>query len=147
MSKKNVYEILDEFKAATNKAERIDVLRNNDGFALRNVLVGVFHPNVKYSITDIPQFKREKMPAGMAYGNMSQALQRIYLFMQDNPRVPAGLAEKRKSELLIQILESLEEQEADVFIGILKKDLKVPYLTPSLINEALGEIIPTPKKQ
>lgn len=103
MSKKNVYEILDEFKAATNKAERIDALRKNDGFALRNVLVGVFHPNVKYSVTDIPQFKREKMPAGMAYGNMSQALQRIYLFMQDNPRVPAGLTEKRKNELLIQL--------------------------------------------
>ena len=146
MSKKNIYEIFDDFKAATTKADRIDVLQKNDGFALRNVLIGAFHPSVKYSVKDVPAFKREKMPAGMAYGNMTQALQRIYLFMQDNPRVPAGLTEKRKNEILIQILESLEENEADVFVNILKKDLKVPYLTPTLVNEAFGEIIPTPKK-
>ena len=146
MSKKNIYEVLNDFKAASTKSERIDVLKKNDGFALRNVLVGTFHPNVQYTIDKIPEFKREPMPAGMAYSNMTQALQRIYLFMKNNPRVPEGLTEKRKNEILLQILESLEEQEADVFIGILKKDLKVPYLTPTLVNEAFGEIIPVPKK-
>lgn len=146
MSKKNIYEVLNDFKAATTKAERIDVLRKNDGFALRNVLVGTFHPSVQYTVDKIPDFKSEAMPAGMAYSNMTNALQRIYLFMKNNPRVPEGLTEKRKNEILIQILESLEEQEADVFVGILKKDLKVPYLTPTLVNEAFGEIIPVSKK-
>ena len=62
--------------------------------------------------------------------------------MKDNPRVPAGLTEKRKNEILIQILESLEEKEADVFIGVLKKDLKVPYLTEALVREAFPELLP-----
>jgi hypothetical protein len=39
-------------------------------------------------------------------------------------------------------LESLEEPEADVFLGLLKKDLKVPHLTPALINEAFPELLP-----
>lgn len=146
MSKKNIYEVFDDFKAASTKAERIDVLKKNDGFALRNVLVGTFHPSVQYTVDKVPEFKRETIPAGMAYSNMTQALQRIYLFMKNNPRVPEGLTEKRKIEILTQILESLEEQEADVFIGVLKKDLKVPYLTPTLVNEAFGEIIPVSKK-
>lgn len=142
MAIKNVYEILDEFKTVKTKAERIDVLRKNDSFALRQVLLGVFHPSVKFTVDKAPDFRRVDMPAGMSYGHMTEALSRVYLFMQDNPRVPAGLTEKRKTEILIQILESLEEKEADVFIGLLKKDLKTPYLTPALINEAFPNLLP-----
>ena len=146
MSNKNIYEVFNEFKQAKGKKEKVEVLRKNDTFALRNVLVGAFHPGVHFAIKDIPEWKRIDVPPGMAYNNMTGALDRVYLFTEGNPRTPAGLTEKRKTEILIQILESLEENEADVFVNILKKDLKVPYLTPTLVNEAFGEIIPTPKK-
>jgi hypothetical protein len=82
------------------------------------------------------------MPPGMSYNHMTEALSKIYLFMKDNPRTPPALTEKRKVELLTQILEGLEEQEADVYLGILQKDLKVPYLTTALINEAFPELLP-----
>lgn len=144
MSNKNVYEILNDFKSAKTKADRIKVLRDNDTRVLRDVLIGTFHPGVKFTVKEAPAFKREKMPAGMAYGHMTDALSRIYLFMEGNPRVPAGLTEKRKTEILIQILESLEEPEADVYLGILKKDLKVPYLTTALVNEAFEGLLPQP---
>lgn len=145
MSIKNIYEIFDDFKEAKNKAERIEVLKKNDTYVLRNVLIGTFHPGLKYTITKIPEFRREEMPPGMAYGNMTDALGRIYLFIENNPRTPATLTAKRKEEILIQILESLEPREADVFVGILKKDQKIPYLTPSLIDEAIPGILPKPK--
>ena len=118
------------------------VLQKNDTPALRDVLIGTFHPNIRYTVDKVPEFRRVDMPAGMSYDHMSGALSRIYLFVKDNPRVPEGLTEKRKNEILIQILESLEEKEADVFIGILKKDLKVPYLTPALVNEAFAGLLP-----
>lgn len=143
MSNKNIYEVFNEFKEAKTKKDRIDVLRKNDSFALRNVLLGTFHPGVSYTITKIPDFRREEVPPGMSYSNMTTALQRIYLFMNGNPRVPAGLTDKRKNEILIQILESLEVKEADVFAGILLKDQSVPYLTPTLVNEAFEGLLPT----
>ena len=108
--------------------------------------LGSFHKGLKFTVSEVPSFRRVPMPPGMAYNNMTGALDRVYLFTEGNPRTPAGLTDKRKTEILIQILESLEENEADVFVNILKKDLKVPYLTPTLVNEAFGEIIPTPKK-
>ena len=49
--------------------------------------------------------------------------------------------EKRKTEILIQILESLEEDEADVFAAMLTKKLKVPHLTPALVNEAFPDLL------
>lgn len=141
MSNKNVYEVFDDFKKATTKAERLEVLRKNGSYAVKNVLMGAFDPRVVFNVDKIPEFKREKMPAGMGYSNMTTELGRIYLFMKDHPRTPAGLTEKRKTEILIQILESLEEEEADVFAAMLTKKLKIPHLTPALINEAFPGLI------
>ena len=143
MSKKNIYEVFDDFKAAKSKKDRIDVLRRNDTWALRQVLIGTFYKGVEFAINDIPEWKRDlNMPAGMGYNNMTQVLDKIYLFMKNNPRTPAGLTDKRRTELLLQLLESLEPKEADVFIGILKKDQKVPYLTEALVNEAFAGLLP-----
>lgn len=141
MANKNIYEVLDEFKVAKTKADRLDVLRKNDCFALKQVLLGVFNPNIQFTVEKAPEFRRVPMPPGMSYDHMTGALSRIYLFMKDNPRVPEGLTEKRKNEILIQILEALEEKEADVFLGLLKKDLKVPYLTEALVNEAFPGLL------
>ena len=141
MSKKNVYEVLNEFRLAKTKADRIAVLRNNDCYALRNVLYGVFNPAIKFKIS-IPEYKKVDIPEGLSYSHMTEALQRIYLFQEGNPRVYPNLTDKRKSELLIQILESLEEKEAEVYVNLIRKDLKIPYLTEALVNEAFPNFLP-----
>lgn len=141
MSNKNIYEVFDDFRKASTKAERLNVLKKNDNYALRNILMGAMHKSIKFTVEEIPTFRREPVPAGMSYNNMTGALDRVYLFTEGNPRIPAGLTEKRKSEILIQILESLEEKEADVFCGMLKKDLKIPYLTEALVNEAFPGLL------
>ena len=141
MSKKNIYEVFEEFRKASNKAERITVLRRNDTYALRNILLGAFHKGQKFTVKEMPDVRREPIPPGMAYNNMTGALDRVYLFTEGNPRTPAGLTDKRKNEILIQILESLEEKEADVFAGMLMKDLKIPYLTEALVSEAFPGLL------
>jgi hypothetical protein len=141
MANKNIYEVLDEFKTAKTKQDRIGVLRKNDTWALKSVLQGVFHPDVKFNVK-IPEYKKEDVPPGMSYDHMTSALQRAYLFQEGNPRTPPALTEKRKIELLIQILESLEPKEAEVFANMLKKDLKTPYLTEALVNEAFDGLLP-----
>lgn len=142
MATKNIYEIFNEFKDAGTKKDRIDVLRNNNSVALRNVLIGTFHPGVKFAINKLPEYKSEDVPPGMSYNNMSQVLDKIYLFMENHPRKPAGLSDRRREELLIQILESLEQKEAEVYGNVILKDQKIPYLTVNLVNEAFPGIIP-----
>ena len=142
MAKKNIYEVLDLFKAEKTKKGRVKVLQDNDSYALRNVLVGTFHPNVQFLIKSAPDFKREQIPPGMSYNHMTEALSKMYLFQKDNAKAPAALTDKRRGELLLQILESLEEKEADVLISILNKDLDVPYLTAAIVNEAFPGLLP-----
>jgi hypothetical protein len=142
MSKKNIYEVFNEFKYAPSKDTRIAVLQSNDSWALRSVLIGAFNPNIKFTIKKIPEWKRVDVPPGLSYNHMTDALGKAYLFQEGNPKTPPALTEKRKIELLIQLLESLEPKEAEIYSAMLMKDLKVPYLTPKLINEAFKGLLP-----
>lgn len=142
MITKNIYEVFDEFKTATNRASRVKVLQDNNSFALRNVLIGTFHPGVKFVFDKIPDYKSEEVPAGMSYNNITKALDTIYLFMENNPRVAPTLTLDRKKELLIQTLESLEPREAEVYANIILKDQKIPYLTEALVREAFPTLLP-----
>ena len=141
-SKKNIYEVFTEFGFAPSKDTRIGVLQSNDSWALRNVLMGAFHPDIKFSIKKIPDYKKESVPAGLSYNHMTDALGKVYLFMEGNPRTPPTLTEKRKLELLVQLLESLEPKEAEIYAAMLLKDLKIPYLTPKLVKEAFKDLLP-----
>ena len=47
--------------------------------------------------------------------------------------------------LLTQILEGLEPDDAQIFIDVLKKDLKIQDLTPEVINLAFPGLLPIPE--
>lgn len=142
MAIKNIYEVFDEFKNAKTKQDRIEVLRRNNNYALLNVLQGAFDNNIKFTIKKLPEYNKVDVPPGLSYSHMTEALSRVYLFVEGNTRRPEGLTEKRAEEILIQLLESLEEKEAEVFANMIRKDLKVPYLTSNLINEAFPGLLP-----
>lgn len=141
MAIKNMYEVFDDFKNAKTKQERLAVLKRNDNYALRNILFGTFTPSVKFTIKKVPDYKKVNVPPGLSYSHMTEALSKVYLFVEGNEKRPAGLTDKRETELLIQILESLEEKEAEVFANMIRKDLKVPYLTTNIINEAFPGLL------
>ena len=104
--------------------------------------MGAMHPDIKFAIKKAPNYKKEAVPEGLGYNHMTDALSKIYLFMENNPRTPPALTDKRREELLLQLLESLEPREADIYIAMMLKDLKVPYLTSKLVNEAFKGLLP-----
>ncbi|MFZ9503947.1 MAG: hypothetical protein ACO263_05185, partial [Cyclobacteriaceae bacterium] len=64
----------------------------------------------------------------------------LYIFQKGNPTAEK-LTEKRSKELLILVLESLEPREADVVMGIFKKDLGVKGLTVKFIRDNIPEVL------
>lgn len=138
---KNIYEIFTEFENAENRDDKITVLRNNDGWALRNVLKGTFDPNIKFVIEQAPQYKRSDSPPGMSYSSIHKELDRVYLFEANNPRVSPNLSNKRRIEILIQILEVLEAKESEIFMNMLLKKQKVKGLTYAIVKEAFPDLL------
>jgi hypothetical protein len=139
---KMIYEIFEEFKDAPTRADKIDVLRKNNSFALRTILQGSFDPVVKFTVAKIPDFYMPSdSPPGMGYSNLHVEIEKAYLFEENNPKVSPNLTQKRKEEILVSLLEILEAKEANIFIGMILKKQDIADLDADLVKEAFPGLI------
>lgn len=140
---KNIYEILDEFEKASSKQERIDVLAKymNHPIFLK-VLNYTYNPEYQFYYNSFPKgYKEPNVNAISEYRfvGLENEIRRMYLFVKSDPRA-GNITEAKRNILLLEILESFEPREAQVFINIMKKDLSVKYLTKSLILEVFPNL-------
>ena len=138
---KNLYEVFNEFEKAKTTKEKVEILQKNTSYALKNVLEGTFSPNITFCFKKIPDYKPSDAPVGLGYTSIHQELSRVYLFQENNPKVDPNLSYRRKEEILIQILESLEAKEAKIFADMLLKKQHVKGLTPSVVKQAFPDLI------
>ena len=141
---KNIYEVFDEFEEAKNKKERMLVIEKNLSKTLVQVLELTFHPNHQWLITEIPEGYKIDVAnkiQGMAMGQLSTEIRKMYLFQKGNASAEKISEEKRK-QLLLQILEVIEPREAEVVMGILNKDLGVKGLDYKFVKEAFPNLLP-----
>lgn len=139
---KNIYEIFDEVANAKTAKDRVLVLQFNQSYALKSVLKGMFDPNVQFVFDDVPPYKSSPAPPGLGYNNLHQEMKKAYLFVKDDPRASPNLTMRRREQLLIQLLESLESKEAEVFANMIrKKKNAVKGLTYGIVKEAFPDIL------
>jgi uncharacterized membrane protein len=67
-------------------------------------------------------------------------MDRMYLFVQGHSKTPAGITEDRKEYILKNMLEAIHKEEALLLLAMLKKDLKVKFLTAKLVKELYPDI-------
>ena len=65
----------------------------------------------------------------------------MYLFREGDPTAE-NLSERKRKELLIQFLESLEPREAEVVMGIFKKNQGVTGLNYEFVKECFPDMLP-----
>lgn len=142
---KLVSEIFDEVEKASSDDGRINILRYNNSSTLRKVLNCTYNPNITFTVKQWPNFKPSGDPEGLSYATLHNEMSRMYLFIENHPRRPPTLTEKRSNEILIQMLESMTTKEAIVMLNMMMKNLKVKGLTveialaafPNLMNESI----------
>ena len=139
---KNIYEVWDEFEQANNKKERMAVIAGNLSKTLHDVLLLTYHPNCNWYITELPEeYRIPDTPPGLGYASLSTELRRLYMFQKGHPTAE-NLSEKKRKELLIELLENLEPREAEVVIGVLQKDQHVRGLDYKFVKEAFPNMLP-----
>ena len=136
-----IYEILDQFKAATTRQAKIYVLRSNDSKTLRDVLSLAYSPYIQFYTTFLPKMYQPDTDSrpGMGWSHLGVEIRKMYLFVKDHP-ASSKLSFEKKEELLTQMLESLEPREADVVITIFRKEL-ASDLTKDLVDEAFPHLL------
>lgn len=139
---KNMYEIFDEFENAKTKKEKFLVIQNNLSPTLVKVLEYTYHPAYRWKIKEMPdKYKVPDTAPGISFGHLGTELRRIYLFQEGHPSAEA-IDERRREELLLQLLESLEPREAEVIMGIFNKDQGVKGLNYKIVKEMFPNMLP-----
>jgi hypothetical protein len=138
-----IYEIFDEFEKQKNNRDRVAVLAKYNSTTLVEVLKLTFHPGIQWRVTELPENYKvptDVMP-GITYDNLNSQLRRLYMF-QYGHETADKLTEKRRNELLIQLLESMEPRNAEVILGIFQKDQHVKGLTYNFVKEVFPNLLP-----
>jgi hypothetical protein len=139
---KNIYEVFDEFEEAKSNKEKLMVIEKNLSKALVQVLEFTFHPQIEWKIKEMPEnYKIPDTPPGLSRCQLSTEIRKLYLFQVGNPTAEA-LTPRKRNELFIQLIESLEPREAEVVIGIFKKDQGVKGLDYKFVKEAFPNLLP-----
>jgi hypothetical protein len=139
---KNIYEIFDEFEEAKNKQQRMDVIGRNLSKVLTEVLQLGFHPEPKWYFDELPEsYVVKDVPAGMSYAKLSTEVRKLYMFQKGN-EIADKLTDKKREQLLVELLQNLEPREAEVIMGIFRKDFGVKGLDYKFVKEAFPAMLP-----
>lgn len=140
---KPLYEIFDAFEECKTKKERMEVIEKNLSQLLVDVFKLTYHPQFQWKIKEMPD--NYKVPTdmlpGITHDSLAHQLRRLYIFQIGN-QTAESLTEKRRNELFIQMLESIEPREAEILLGIFQKDLGVKGLDYKFVKEAFPNLIP-----
>ena len=138
MSAEKLYsEILEDFEAAPDKPAKLKVLREHDHRMFREFLEAAFNPDIVFDV-EIPNYKPDISPAGLNMTYLDMEMNKLYRFVKNHPR-RTNVEPKKLSRLLEIILVSLHKDEAELLVKCIKKDIKVPFLTPKMIREAYND--------
>jgi hypothetical protein len=133
------HEIFEKFEQLKTREERLTYLRNNHTYQFKEFLRGAFDPNVIFKV-NIPKYRPAVEPEGLNYSTLHNEMDRVYLFVEGHPKTPIGITEDKKEYVLKNMLEAIHKKEAELLIAMLKKDLKIKFLTAKLIKEVYPDI-------
>lgn len=140
---KNIYEVFDEFEMAWSKQEQVKVIERNLSSLLVEVLRLTYHPDFQWKVKEYPENYIEDYTkhGGLSECQLNTELRKLYLFQEGN-QTAESLTPRKQKELLIQVLESLEPREAEVVMGIFRKDQGVEGLTYDFVKECFPDMLP-----
>tara|TARA_B100000927_G_scaffold126845_1_gene102327 strand:- start:1111 stop:1563 length:453 start_codon:yes stop_codon:yes gene_type:complete len=132
-------EIIQKVSSAKTKKEKVELLQEYNNNGLRAVLIINFDDSLKFLLPegDVP-FKRNEAPAGTEHTRLDHEYKGFYRFFKGGD---STISNMNREKLFIQLLEGLQETEADLFILACNKDLQSKYrVTKAVVAEAFPEI-------
>ena len=134
-----ISEVLQKVSNAKTKAQKIKLLRDNNTPALRAILIVNYDESVVSLLPDgeVPYVANDA-PAGTEHTVLEHEYRKLYLFFKGGS---SSLKQSKREDLFIQMLEGLQETEAEVLVAAKDKRLQKKYkLTKTCVEEAFPAI-------
>lgn len=137
---KQFFEIFTAVEKAKTKKEKIAILQENSGAALKTVLGYTYDPRINWLLPEgSPPYKPlDKDSDGEL--DLHGELRKIYLFVEGNTDTQQNLKQIRREQLFIQMLESIHPNEAKVLLGMKERKLPFKGMTRKLVADAFPNL-------
>ena len=133
-----VHEIFTQINNAKDKPKKIAVLKQHDNPAMRQLLKAAFDPKIEWDLPEgIPPYIANEAPAGTEHTSLLSEARKLYHFVVGGNNTINKL---KKETMFIQMLEGLQQKDAEVLIAIKNKNLNNIYkgLTAQMVKETFG---------
>ena len=131
-------EVLDKVAKAKTKKQKVELLRQHNTDALRMVLKSSFDPRIEWDLPegDVP-YTPNDAPEGTEHNMLVHEARTLYHYIKGgNPQ----LTQNRRENMFIQLLEGLQQDEAEIIVSAKDKGLHRKYkgLSSNVVREAFG---------
>ena len=130
-----VHEIFTQINNAKDKPKKIEVLKKYDNPAIRQLLKAAFDPKIEWDLPEgNPPYIANEAPAGTEHTNLLSEARKLYHFIKGGNNTINKL---KKETMFVQMLEGLQQKDAEVLIAIKNKNLNNIYkgLTAQMVKE------------
>lgn len=139
MSVKLVHEVIDLARNKRSKAEKIEVLQQNESWALKDILRGTFDDSVEWNL---PKGEAPPYTASEEHNAPANLLRQNTQFKYFVKGGPGDKMPKFKREkIFLGLLESVHPKDAELVIGMINKKLPVNGITKNVVKEAFPNLI------
>lgn len=136
--KRSIASMLKEVSEEKSRDGKIVALRNFDSPSMRLILKYTFDPKIEWLLPEGKPPYRPVHDDADVEGRLYYEARKLYLYVKGGND---NLQPKKREQLFIQTLESVDPDDAELLCSI--KDKKIPYkgITKKLVQEAFPELL------
>ena len=135
-----ISEVLQKAHNAKTKAQKIKILQDNNTPGLRSIFIINFDESLQPRVPlgeDVP-YRKNEAPAGTEHSKLEHEARILFHFFKGGSK----LTPIKRETMFIQLLEGLHQDEAEVVIKAVNKNLHKRYkVTQACVKEAFPEIV------
>ena len=137
-TKPRIVEIHEGASKARTKVERIEILKKDDAWALKDVLRAAFDKTVIFSIPNEPPPYEPNKPESTPSNLLRKNTDFTYIVQGgQGDKMPAFKREK----VYLGLLESIHPKDSEIVVKMVNKKLAIPKITEKVVKEAFPNLI------
>lgn len=136
--KKHIYEVLELVEKATKKEEKINILKSNETWALKDVLRATYDDSIQFLL---PGGKPPYTPSqeGSIPSTLLKQNVQFKFFVKGGPG--EKLLPVKRERIFINVLEAVHPKDAELLIKMINKESLGKNITKKLVQEAFPGLI------
>jgi hypothetical protein len=139
IKEKLLHELFEEAQNAKTRAERIELFKQNDTYALRTILQLAYNKSIELDFpSGAPPYTPNESPTGLEPVRLKNVLAPLGSCVKGN-----NVAGYKKEKVLIGILESIHVKDAEIIIAAKDKSLSKLYskITENLVEKTFPNLL------